>query len=149
MTSVDAGTSLPASTQAELADYFGIDVPFMTHIGLVPTSLGDDVCVTTLPLRPELVNSRGDVHGGTLMSALDFTMSAAARSHDPLRFGVVTVELTTHFLHHGSTDLTITSRCIRRGKSLAFCDGEIHDTHGELVATARAVFKLIARERKA
>ncbi|WP_179404196.1 PaaI family thioesterase [Burkholderia guangdongensis] len=145
MTSVD--TPPPSATPAELANYFGIDVPFMTHIGLVPTSLGDGICVTTLPLRPELANSRGDVHGGTMMSALDFTLSAAARSHDPLRFGVVTVEFTTHFIDRAHTDLTIIGRCIRRGKSLAFCDGEVRDAQDQLVVTARAVFKLIARDR--
>ncbi len=126
--------------------YFGIDVPFMEHIGLEPLFLQDDVCHTHLKFRPELVNSRGDVHGGTLMSAFDFTLSAAARAHDPLRYGVVTIDLVTHFHQPARTDLTVIGRCTRRGKSIAFCDGEIVDPSGDVLAVARATFKLIERQ---
>ncbi len=126
--------------------YFGIDVPFMEHIGLKPLSLSDGCCRTLLPLQRDLVNSRGDVHGGTLMSAFDFTLSAAARSHDPLRYGVITIDMSTHFYEAARTDLTVIARCARRGGSLAFCEGEILDEAGKVVAVARAVFKLILRQ---
>ena len=85
--------------------YFGIDVPFMRHIGLTPVSLAPGLARTRLPLRPELANSRGHGHGGAMMSALDFTLSAAARSHDPLGLGVITIEMNTHFLATATTDL--------------------------------------------
>jgi uncharacterized protein (TIGR00369 family) len=126
--------------------YFGIDVPFMEHIGLKPLSLDDGVCRTLLSWRPALVNSRGDMHGGTLMSAFDFTLSAAARAHDPLRYGAITVDLTTHFLEKARSDLTVIGRCTKRGKSMAFCEGEIVDPAGTVVAVARGVFKLVLRE---
>lgn len=128
------------------ATYFGIDIPFMEYIGLKPLSLEDGCCRTLLPWQPVLVNSRGDVHGGTLMSALDFTLSAAARSHDPLRYGVITIDMSTHFYDAARTDLTVIARCPRRGKSIAFCEGEIVDQAGKVVAAARAVFKLIVRD---
>lgn len=127
------------------AAYFGIDVPFMTHIGLTPLSLDETGCRTRLVKQPALVNSRGDLHGGALMSAFDFTLSAAARAHDPLRFGVMTVDMTTHFLEPARTDLTVTARCSKRGRSIAFCDGEMTDSAGTVVAVARAVFKLVPR----
>lgn len=123
--------------------YFGIDVPFMEHIGLKPISLTDGCCRTLLPRHPALVNSRGDVHGGTLMSAFDFTLSVAARAHDPLRYGVITIDMTTHFYEAARSDLTVIGRCARRGKATAFCEGEIVDEAGTVVAVARAVFKLI------
>lgn len=124
--------------------YFGIDVPFMEHIGLRPVSLEEGHCRTSLAWQPELVNSRGDIHGGSMMSAFDFTLSAAARSHDPLRLGAITVDMTTHFYEPGRSALTVDARCVRRGRSMAFCEGEIHDEAGRLVAVARAVFKLVA-----
>lgn len=123
--------------------YFGIDVPFMEHIGLKPVSLTDGCCRTRLSLHPALVNSRGDMHGGTLMSAFDFTLSVAARGHDPLRYGVITVDMTTHFYEAARSDLTVIGRCARRGRSIAFCEGEMFDEAGKLVAVAHAVFKLI------
>lgn len=137
-------TTPPPSPDA--VSYFGIEVPFMEHIGLRPLALEDGICRTLLALQPTLVNSRGDIHGGTLMSAFDFTLSGAARSHDPQRLGVITVDMTTHFYEPARTDLTVIGRCTRRGKSLAFCEGEIVDAGGTVVAVARAVFKLVARQ---
>ena len=97
----------PASVLPNAAPFFGIDVPFMEHIGLKPLSLGVDGCRTLLAWQPALVNSRGDIHGGTLMSAFDFTLSAAARAHEPLRYGAVTIDMTTHFLEAARSDLTV------------------------------------------
>lgn len=123
--------------------YFGVDVPFMEHIGLKPLSLDDGCCRTHLSWRPALANSRGDMHGGTLMSALDFTLSTSARAHDARRWGAITIDLTTHFQAPARTDLTVIGRCSKRGKSIAFCEGEVVDAAGTVVAVARAVFKLV------
>ena len=68
----------PSSTR-DAVSYFGIEIPFMEHIGLRPLLMDDAQCRTLLAMRPDIVNSRGDIHGGTLMSALDFTLSGAAR----------------------------------------------------------------------
>lgn len=136
-------TTVP--TPPGTAPYFGIDVPFMEHIGLQPLSLDDSGCRTLLTWQPALVNSRGDIHGGTLMSAFDFTLSAAARAHEPMRYGAITIDMTTHFYEAARSDLTVIGRCTRRGKSIAFCEGEIVDTAGTVVAVARAVFKLVLR----
>lgn len=125
------------------ARYFGIDVPFMAYIGLVPLELTDGVCRTRLDAAPFLVNSRGDIHGGSIMSAMDFTLSAAARSHDPLGLGAITVDMSSHFHHPAQSTLVIEGRCTRRGRSIVFCDGEAHDALGRLVVVARAVFKLV------
>ena len=127
--------------------YFGIDVPFMRHIGLEPVCLEPGLARTRLPLRPELVNSRGHGHGGALMSALDFTLSAAARSGNPLGLGVVTIEMNTHFLASATLDLLIEARILREGARIVFCEGDVTDAAGNAVCTARAVFKLIALER--
>lgn len=125
--------------------YFGIDVPFMEHIGLRPVALEEGCCRTLLAWEPTLVNSRGDIHGGTMMSAFDFTLSAAARSHDPMKLGAITIDMTTHFYEAARSDLTVEARCVRRGKSIAFCEGEIRDANQTVVAVARAVFKLVER----
>lgn len=126
--------------------YFGVDVPFMATIGLQPLHLDAQVCRTRLCSTPALVNSRGHLHGGTLMSALDFTMSAAARGHEPLRWGVMTLDMATQFLDPAVGEVLVTARCTRRGRSLAFCDGEVVDASGTVVAAARAVFKLLRKD---
>ena len=129
-------------------DYFGIDVPFMRHIGLEAASMGTDQCLTRLAFDPKNVNSRGVLHGGVMLSTLDFTLSAAARGNAPLEYSVVTIDLTTHFLNEGRTELEVEGRCVRRGRSITFCEGEVRDRDGQVVAIARGVFKLIDIERK-
>jgi len=138
----------PMGAMSENAsDYFGLDIPFMAFIGLVPEQLTTEAARTRLPYRPELTNSRGDVHGGTLMSALDFTLSAAARAHEP-GSGMATIDMTTHFLAPARGDVLIEARCLRFGASLAFCEGRAHDQDGKLLATASATFKIVRSKNK-
>lgn len=129
----------PATT-----DYFGLTIPLMNLLGLVPERVGPDQARTLLPWRADLTNSRGDIHGGTMMAVLDFTLSAAARGGDP-GLGMATIDMTTSFISPGTTDLVIEARCLRRGASIAFCEGEVRGADGELLAKASATFKIIRR----
>ncbi|WP_313389699.1 PaaI family thioesterase, partial [Achromobacter aegrifaciens] len=114
-------------------DYFGLTIPFMHFIGLVPESIAPAYARTSLPWRADLTNSRGDVHGGTLMSVLDFTLSAAARGSADGTEGMATIDMNTSFLSPGTGDLVIEARCLRKGASIAFCEGEVRRADGELV----------------
>ena len=129
----------PATT-----DYFGLTIPLMSLLGLVPERVGPDQARTVLPWRADLTNSRGDIHGGTMMAVLDFTLSAAVRGGEP-GLGMATIDMTTSFMAPGTTDLVIEARCLRRGASIAFCEGEVRGADGELVAKASATFKIIRR----
>jgi len=123
-------------------DYFGLTIPLMDLLGLVPQHVDADSARTFLPWRAELTNSRGDVHGGTLMSVLDFTMSAAARGTD-CTVGMATIDMNTSFLAPAGGDLTVTARCLRRGRSIAFVEGEVRNAAGEMVARATGTFKVV------
>lgn len=139
---IDNASIQPPASRLEKR-YFGIDVPFMEYIGLKALLLEPDLCRTSLVWQPQLTNSRGDIHGGTIMAAMDFTLSAAARGHDPLALGVITIDMTSHFFEPARTALSLEARCTRRGRSIAFCDVEVKDENNVLVAGARGVFKLI------
>lgn len=125
-------------------DYFGLEIPLMDYLGLIPESLDNGVARCRLPWRRELTNSRGHVHGGTMMSVLDFTLSAAARGKQA-DIGMATIDMTTSFMAPGLGDLVVEARCLRKGSSIAFCEGEIRDEKGQLVAKASATFKLVAQ----
>lgn len=128
---------------ADQVSYFGFHIPYLEHLGVEPIRCENDVAVSKMHLAPHLLNSHGHVHGGALMSVLDFTLSAAGRSHDPLGYGMATIDMSTSFISPGTTDLTVTATCIRRGGTICFCEGEIRDTENRLVAKATASFKLI------
>ena len=123
--------------------YFGLEIPYLDFLQLEPVLCENDRAVTRLRLRNELLNSRGHIHGGALMSILDFTLSAAGRANDPLGIGMATIDMHTSCIEPATTDLTIEARCIRRGASIAFCEGVILDATGKLIAKASAAFKVL------
>lgn len=129
----------------EAGPHFGLHVPFMKYIGLQAEHIEEGYARTRLPADDNLVNSREDVHGGTLMAALDFTLSAAARGHDPLGVGLATIEMSTHFLDVARGELVFEAKVLRRGRSTAFCEGSVTDSNGRCVCVARATFRLINR----
>jgi uncharacterized protein (TIGR00369 family) len=126
----------------ESADYFGLNIPFMQYIGLVPLDFSPQLTRTRLPWRADLTNSRGDVHGGTLMSALDLTLSAAARTNDTSTT-MATIDMTSHFLAPARGTVIFEATCLRMGKSIAFCEGRALGEDGELLVKATATFKVI------
>ena len=92
--------------------YFGLEIPYLDFLQLEPVLCENDRAVTRLRLRNELLNSRGHIHGGALMSILDFTLSAAGRANDPLGIGMATIDMHTSCIEPATTDLTIEARCI-------------------------------------
>lgn len=138
-------STVSQSQKPDGTDYFGLQIPFMASLGLIPEHLSTELARTRLPHRPDLVNSRGDVHGGALMSALDFTLSAAARAHEA-NTGMATIDMTTHFLAPARGTVIFEARCLRIGGSLAFCEGQARDEAGTLLATASATFKIVRKK---
>ncbi len=127
--------------------YFGYRIPYLEHLGVEPVMCENDMAITRMAIRPHLVNSRGHIHGGALMSVLDFTLSAAGRAHDLTGISMATIDMSTSFMSPGSTDLTITATCTHRGGSICFCEGEVRDTDNKLVAKATASFKMLKVNR--
>lgn len=132
---------------ADQVSYFGYHIPYLEHLGVEPVMCENDMAVTRMAIRPHLVNSRGHIHGGALMSVLDFTLSAAGRAHDLTGISMATIDMSTSFMSPGSTDLTITATCTHRGGSICFCEGEVRDTNNKLVAKATASFKMLKVNR--
>lgn len=126
----------------ESTDYFGLNIPFMQFIGLQPEDFSPQLTRTRLPWRADLTNSRGDIHGGTLMSALDLTLSAAARANDTAT-SMATIDMTSHFLAPARGTVVFEATCLRMGRSIAFCEGRALSEDGELLVTATATFKIM------
>lgn len=124
---------------------FGLPMPMAAAMALRGERIGGDRAQIRLGFQPELANSRGEVHGGSIATLLDCALAAAARAHDPAAFGVATIDLTLHFVSAGKGDLIATAHCERRGRSISFARGEVRTEDGALVALATGTFKLMAR----
>ena len=125
-------------------EHFGLHIPFMEAIGLLSLHLNEHAATTRLPWREDNTNSRGDVHGGALMSALDYTLSAAARAHIP-ESGMATIEMSTQFLSPAKGDIDFTAHCLHIIDEIAYCTAEARDSKQRLVATASASFKVVRK----
>jgi uncharacterized protein (TIGR00369 family) len=80
------------------------------------------------------------------MTLLDIALAVALRSLDAAEKGAITVELKVNFVGPGLGTLVADGRCVHAGKTVAFCEGEVHDSAGKLVATASGTF-MLRRER--
>ena len=97
----------------------------------------------SLEARPELTNNFENVHGGVIMTMLDMAMSSAALSKADFKKAVITVDMSTHFLHPGQGRLVAHGRAVGGGKSLCFCEAHIEDAAGRRVASAMGAFKYV------
>jgi uncharacterized protein (TIGR00369 family) len=135
--------STPAPETDNRTDYFGAHIPLMDYLGLVPEHIEPGLARTRLPWRVQLTNSRGDVHGGTLMRGLVSTLSAAARADMDAGISMATIDMTTSFFAPANGELVVEARCLKRGRSIAFCEGEIRNAQGEVVCKASGTFRIV------
>ena len=139
--------TIPPYTASEPADtIFGLPMAMAESFRLHGEAIGNDRARVRMPYQKQYTNSRGDMHGGAIATLLDVGLSCAARAHDPLRYGVVTVDLTIHFIAPAAGDVICTSVCEKRGKSLSFVRGELRTEAGELLGMASGTFKLVERK---
>lgn len=122
--------------------FFGLDIPFIDLLQAKAEHWEKGRAVSSVVVRPELYNSWQYAHGGVVMTLLDVTMGSAARSMVPHAAGVVTVDMSVSFISAGQGRLTVEARVLRSGGSIVFCEGEMRDEAGELVAKAMASFKV-------
>jgi len=120
--------------------------PFEDHCGPMYYQRDSQGAHCLLPTRPEHLNSGSMVHGGLLMSFIDYALATAAGALDN-KFAL-TVSLNCSFLNAGrlGPPLEARTRLVRSGKTLSFARGEVLQ-EGNLLLSASAVFRPIDRER--
>lgn len=132
-----------AYTQRGLDDY-------LTHLQIYGRpDLRDDGASIALRLKSFHINGGGCAHGGLVMSLMDAVM-ACATAHKGGGRHCVTVEMKTQFIRPGGQagDLIIARADWRGGgNTLAFCDAQITDEQGTLLATASGTFRFIGAAR--
>lgn len=128
--------------QSEPGTIFGAHIPFVTFCGIEAIAVSEGRTRLRLALRPEHANNLGIAHGGVICTLLDVALGTAAR----LRAGrpVVTLDMQTRFLSPGRGVLSAEGRVTRAGRSLIFCEAEIRDADGELVASATGLLKPVS-----
>ena len=123
---------------------FGVDIPFVTHLGFKLVLFDGGASEIHFEPRPEHLNSFAVVHGGVSMTLLDVTMAAAARSVQK-DMGVVTIEMKTSFMQPARGKLSGKGRLMHRTASMAFTEATVFDAGGKMCAHATGTFKYVRR----
>lgn len=126
-------------TDQSAPSFFGIESPFIGFCGFEALSRDGTGTKAVLRPRPELMNARGVVHGGVLVSFLDVTMGAAAMHAAATVRPVATVDIQTSFIAAATGELECHARVLRCGSRIIFCEAEIF-ADGKLCAKAMATF---------
>ena len=126
---------------------FALDIPFVQALGMQLWRFDGGFAEISLEVRPEMQNSWAVAHGGVVMTLLDVVMAHAARSaRDECEHGtpgIVTVEMKTSFMRPATGRLVASGHLLHGTKSMAFCEGSVHDEHGKLCAHATGTFKFL------
>jgi uncharacterized protein (TIGR00369 family) len=125
----------------EMTDFFGVDIPFAGHCGITAIEGTPEKTKLGLTLSEQHQNHMGTAHGGVILTMFDIALGSVARLASG--HSVMTINLQTSFLAPGHGELFAEGRVLQQGRSLIFCEGEIHDSQGVLVAKATGVFKAV------
>jgi acyl-CoA thioesterase len=124
-------------------------IPFLNEIGLEVVYARDGQSELALDLAHKHGNSRGELHGGVMMTLLDVSMSRAAKSLDPDTTGSATVEMKISFFQPGGKEgqrVIAKGRVLHRSRTMSFCEGEIWNGE-QLVAKALGTIKIFHVKR--
>lgn len=121
-------------------DYFGRTIPFLELCGVRALSKEKGRTRLRVTAGPEHDNSFGRAHGGLIMTLLDVAMGSAARSVLGDEARIMTLNMQTQFLEAAMGELTAEGRVVRAGKTLIYCEGDVRDAEGRLLARASGSF---------
>jgi uncharacterized protein (TIGR00369 family) len=124
-----------------MTDFFGADIPFARHCEIVALEGTPDKTRLSLTLGEAHRNHLGTAHGGVILTLLDIALGSVARLASG--HSVMTINLQTSFLSPGRGELVAEGRVLQQGRSLIFCEGEVRDAQGVMVAKASGLFKTV------
>ena len=127
---------------------YGTPLPFIDHLGIERVQNSEGRALLALEIKPEHRNSWQAAHGGVIMTMLDIAMSLAARLHiHSAPGGLLTVEMNAKFISPGmGYRLTAEGKVIGGGRSTLFCEAEVRDEAGKLVAKGMGTLKPVRKK---
>lgn len=120
--------------------YFGLDIPFLHHLGVVPEFAESGKVRIGYTVKPEHTNSFHVAQGGVIMTLLDFAMGAAARTASNHQLGAITIDMSTSFLRPSEGKIVVEGTLLKAGKSIHYCEAVALNGAGEITAKASGTF---------
>lgn len=117
------------------------NAPFARFIGLEIASIGKDICECYLDLKPELMNSMGRGHGGSVYALMDHTFAILCNMDAPCTGQSCEVK----YYRPAQGRLTATARPVNLSRSLRVYSVEARSEEGKLVASATCTAFVLQR----
>lgn len=141
-------TTFPAAAVRAIPySEYRMEVPFLDHLKVLVEPREGSGGIMIVELEQAHLNGQMQAHGGLIMTLLDMAMASAARNQDAQDRPSVTIEMKCNFMRPGggiNGRLRASGRLRHGTRSMAFCDGEVHDNNGQVIATASGTFKYIS-----
>ena len=111
--------------------------PFPSLVGVRLDELDVDRCAMSLDIAERHMQPYEIVHGGVIATLIDSATFWAGFARLPEDSGLVNVDLKLNYLEAVTATtgrLVVTGRCLRPGRSISYCEAEVKDAQGRLVA---------------
>jgi len=111
--------------------------PVASWLGMRLVSAGEGTAEAELPVREDLYNAMGTLHGGVFCDLADATMGAAIASRAAPGETFATTNLTVHlFLPVRDGVMRARARLVRRGRRTGYAECDMFTASGDLAARA-------------
>lgn len=124
----------------------GRDVnPFFTLMGIEVDEFADGRARLTMEVRPDMLNGAGWLQGGVYVALADEAIALALYTLLAENERIATIDEHTSFIKGvNAGTLVATGRVIRKGRRVAFADGEVRDTaDGTLLSRTSTSYAII------
>ena len=117
---------------------------FGRMVGLRPVEYGDGECTVEVEVKEAHLNAGGVAHGGLHATLLDTALGGALLSLVRPEEWCATAEIVISYIRPSTEGMTLTAngKVVKRGKSIAHMEGEIRDSEGRLIATAKGTWAI-------
>lgn len=116
-------------------------VPYAKLLGIEVENVGMGTAALTLPVREELTQNHGVVHGGAVASLIDTAMAFAIIPLLSDKEKVTTVDLTISYLRPVTEgEMRASAKVIRAGRRLISVSADVFDSNQTLTATALSTY---------
>ncbi len=117
-----------------------------THLGLVLEEVRVGYARLRLPMRPEICQVAGLIHGGALAALIDTSAVPAVGTFYDQQPDMITVSMTVDYCGAVKGQDALAEAWVRSGgNSLAFVQAEVRAEDGSLAVAASLVFKVRPR----
>ena len=119
-------------------------MPFNMLVGIRVKELHEDGLSIECPLRAELWNGMGVVHGGVTATLADAAVGIALMQRHGGERPATTVELKVNYLRPaGKGKLTARAHLLKAGSTLAVGRADVTDDQQQLIATALVTYMFL------